>query len=140
MTKIALALTLALSTASVFATRPDSQLTPGKLCTEADPNFTEYRYAAHVAYCKRNVTHAMKLQVAQAYGGLPESEWHNYEFDHLIPLNAGGNSSVDNLWPQPIVEAKDKDKVEHATYNGLNDGSLTQAQAVQMIWDWVDQH
>jgi len=140
MKKIALLLLLSLSVTSVFATKPDPKLTPGELCTAANADFQEYRYPAHVAYCKRNVSHAKKVQIAAAYGGIPESEWHNYEFDHLIPLNAGGDSSVANLWPQPLVEAKDKDKVEQATYNGLNNGTLTQAQAVQMIWDWVDQN
>ena len=140
MKKIILLIALTVSFSSAFATKPDPKLTPGELCTPSNKDFTGYRYAAHVAYCKRNVTTAMKLQIAKAYGGIPQSEWSNYEFDHLIPLNAGGDSSIANLWPQPIVEAKDKDKTEQQTYDGLNNGSLTQAQAVQMIWNWIDAH
>jgi hypothetical protein len=140
MKKIFLLFVMALSVSSAFAVKPDSKLTPGELCTPTNPDFTEFRYPAHIAYCKRNVTRAMKLQIAQAYGGIPESEWSKYEFDHLIPLNAGGDSSIANLWPQPIAEAKEKDAVEQQTYNGLNNGTLTQPQAVQMIWDWIDQH
>ena len=122
-----------------FATKPNPTYTPGSLCTEKSADFSQYRYPAHVAYCKRNVTHEKKAEVAKIYG-IPESDWGNYEFDHLIPVNAGGDSSVENLWPQPLAEAKEKDKVEQATYNGLNSGQLNQAQAVQMIWDWIDQH
>ena len=140
MKKLFLLFVLALSVSSAFAVKPDPKLTPGELCTPSNSDFTGYRYAAHVAYCKRNVTQAMKQQIAQAYGGIPESQWSNYEFDHLIPLNAGGDSSIANLWPQPIAEAKEKDKVEQQTYDGLNNGTLTQAQAIQMIWNWIDAH
>ncbi|MGZ5543765.1 MAG: hypothetical protein ACXWIU_03745 [Limisphaerales bacterium] len=140
MKKTFLLFVIALSVSSAFAVKPDPNLTPGELCTPSNPDFTEYRYPAHIAYCKRNVTEAMKQKIAEAYGGIPRDQWSNYEFDHLIPLNAGGDSSIANLWPQPIAEAKEKDKVEQQTYNGLNNGKLTQAQAVQMIWDWMDQH
>jgi hypothetical protein len=130
---------IVLSFSTVFAVQPNAQLTPGALCTPNDPDFSGYRYSAHIAYCKRNVTHAEKLEVAAAYG-ITESDWGDYEFDHLIPLNAGGTSQMANIWPQPIDEAHDKDRIEQATYNGLNDGTLTQDQAVQMIRDWIAQH
>ena len=122
-----------------LATQPLKQFTPGQLCSEQDPNFKEYRYAAHVAICARNVSYDEKLQIAKNYR-IPETEWINYEFDHLIPLNAGGSDDIQNLWPQPIVEAHEKDVVEQATFNGLNNGTLTQAPAEQMIWDWINQH
>lgn len=121
------------------ATQPLKQFTPGDLCSEQDPNFKEYRYAAHVAVCTRNVSYNEKVQIAKSYG-VPETEWQNYEFDHLIPLNAGGSDDIKNLWPQPIVEAHEKDAVEQATFDGLNNGTLTQTQAMQMIWDWINQH
>jgi hypothetical protein len=139
MKKMFFATALVLVSSVSFATQPNRQFTPGALCTPSNPDFTGYRYAAHVAYCKRNVSHQEKLQVAQAYG-VPESEWGNYEFDHLIPLNAGGSSQPENLWPQPLAEAHEKDKVEQQTFDGLNNGSLTQDQAVKMIWDWIAQH
>ena len=141
MRKLFLGFTLVLSILSIapaFATKPDMKLTPGELCTPDNPDFVGYRYEAHVAYCQRNVSAVMKQRVADAYGGIPREQWKNYEFDHLIPLNAGGDSSFANLWPQPIAEAKSKDKVEQQTYNGLQDGSLTQAAALKMIWDWVE--
>ena len=88
--------------ASVLSSRvsPDSSYTPGHLCTPTDPNFKEYRYAEHIPYCNRNVTQQMKTEISAHYGVL-QSAWNNYEFDHLIPLAIGGDSSIDNLWPQP---------------------------------------
>ena len=139
MKKMFISIVLVLISSTSFATQPNKQLTPGALCTPSDPDFTGYRYATHVAYCKRNVTYQEKLQIAQAYG-VPEADWKNYEFDHLIPLNAGGTSRPENLWPQPIVEAHEKDKIEQQTFDGLSNGTLTQDQAIKMIWDWIDQH
>ena len=121
------------------ATQPDLSRTPGFLCSPSDPDFSAYRYSAQIPYCGRNVSYSEKLMVAQAYG-IPESEWVNYEFDHLIPLNAGGSNDIRNIWPQPIAEARLKDQVEQQTYDGLRNRSLTQAQAVQMIWDWINSH
>ena len=140
MKRVFLFLIFTLSMPMVFATSLDLDQTPGALCTPKDPDFIEYRYPAHIAYCKRNVSKAKKQAVAKAYGGIPESEWKNYEFDHLIPLNAGGSSAIENIWPEPLDEAKEKDKVEMDTYTGLRDGKLTQDEAVQMIWDWVDEN
>ena len=79
---------------------PDWAFTPGRLCAENDPDFKEFRYPEHIPYCRRNVTERMKQEVAAHYG-IPRGEWPNYEFDHLIPLGIGGDSHIDNLWPQP---------------------------------------
>lgn len=122
------------------AAKPDNSLTPGVLCSESDPDFQGYRYNPPIAYCGRNINTDEKLQVAQAYGNIPQSEWSNYEFDHLIPLAAGGSNNIGNLWPQPIVEARVKDILEDQIYHALVAGTLTQAQGVQQIHDWIDTH
>lgn len=119
--------------------QPDWTYTPGNLCTPSDPNFKEYRYPEHVAYCNRNVTKDMKLQIAAHYG-VPQADWSNYEFDHLIPLGIGGDSSMDNLWPQPRggTESDGKDKLENDLYKQLATGSITQKEAVRQIHDWFN--
>jgi hypothetical protein len=136
---LSLVLSFGISTSVAFAIQPNRQATPGKLCTPSDPNFREFRYPAHIAYCNRNVSHSEKLKVAEVYG-VPESDWQSYEFDHLIPLNAGGSDDAENIWPQPLAEAHLKDVIEQQTYDGLSSGTITQDQAVKMIWDWIDQH
>jgi hypothetical protein len=123
---------------------PDWSFTPGKLCTESDPDFEEYRYSEHIPYCKRNVTKQMKQEVAAHYG-VPQSDWSSYEFDHLIPLCAGGDSHVDNLWPQPHGGGSSdpdgsygKDKLEDLLYKQMSAGSTTQAEAIKQIQAWFE--
>ncbi len=126
--------------AATGRTRPDSSFTPGHLCSPTDPNFKEYRYAEHIAYCQRNVTKAMKREVGAHYG-IAEADWHDYEFDHLIPLSIGGDSSVDNLWPEPNADNQGpngKDQLELQLYIQMRDGKISQADAVKQIYAWFD--
>lgn len=114
---------------------PDPRRTPGALCSRQDPNFDEVRYPAKVAHCARNITMAEKELVAGWYG-VPKRDFARYEFDHYIPLAAGGSNDPRNLWPQVWPDAHDKDKVEAEVYRGLRDGSMTQRQAVARIRAW----
>jgi len=119
---------------------PDWSFTPGRLCKVSDPDFKEYRYAEHIPYCRRDVTSQMKQEVAAHYN-VPQSDWSNYEFDHLIPLCIGGDSRVDNLWPQPHNPSgsdgsEAKDKLEDELYHQLAAGTITQADAVRQIYAW----
>lgn len=127
---------------SLLAARvsPDYSFTPGHLCTPTDPNFKEYRYAEHIPYCQRMVTQQMKQEISTHYGVL-QSAWSGYEFDHLIPLAIGGDSSTDNLWPQPHAPgtpdgSEGKDKLEFQLYQEMNAGTITQADAVKQIYAW----
>lgn len=117
---------------------PDWSFTPGKLCTPSDPGFTEYRYAEQIPYCKRNVTAQMKQEIAAHYG-VPQGDWPNYEFDHLIPLSIGGDSHVDNIWPQPHGNpdgSNGKDKLELQLYLQMKAGTIKQAEALRQIQLW----
>ncbi|MDD4976357.1 MAG: HNH endonuclease signature motif containing protein [Bacteriovorax sp.] len=117
---------------------PDVSLTPGLLCTPDDPDFGKYDYPEHIARCERNVGVSKKLKIAAAYGDIPRSEWPNYEFDHLIPLCAGGSDDIENLWPQPIAEAHEKDVLENKVCQGMRAATVTQAEAIQKIHDWFN--
>jgi len=114
---------------------PLMSVTPGKLCTDKDLDFDGFRYPSHVAYCRRHITGRMKNTVAMAYG-IPKSDYSKYEFDHYIPLAAGGANDLANLWPQPIEDAKEKDVIEDHVYHGLKSGTMSQAEAVTAIRSW----
>lgn len=127
-----------LLTAASARVAPDAAYTPGHLCTAGDANFKEYRYAEHIPYCNRVVTHAMKLEISAHYG-IAQADWPSYEFDHLIPLAAGGDSSIDNLWPQPRGNpdgSDGKDRLENSLYLQMKAGTITQAEAVRQIYAW----
>jgi hypothetical protein len=115
---------------------PDPQLVPGVLCTSSDPDFRGYEYPEKVARCNRNVSEQEKAEVAARFGHIPRDQWSQYEFDHLIPLCAGGSNSIENLWLQPIDEAKKKDVLEVDICLRMKAGTLKQADAVQKIHDW----
>ncbi len=135
-----LAIGVIASNQAMAMTTPNADVTPGLLCTADDPNFMGFYYAEKIARCKRNVGTAEKTQIAAEYGDIPKSEWHNYEFDHLLPLCAGGSDDIKNLWPQPIDEAHLKDRIEDEVCLGMSAGTMTQAVAVQKIKDWFDQN
>jgi undecaprenyl-diphosphatase len=69
--------------------------------------------------------------------GLPD-----HEFDHLIPLELGGNPSDQaNLWPEPYnipLGAREKDKMENYLHALVCKGAVTLSQAqFEIANDWV---
>jgi len=38
------------------------------------------------------------------------------ELDHLIPLELGGANGIQNIWPEPLAEARIKDRLENALH------------------------
>jgi hypothetical protein len=118
---------------------PDAHQTPGFLCTAKDSNFKDFEYPEHIARCNRNIGTAEKSQVAAAYGGIPQQNWSQYEFDHYYPLCAGGSNDARNLWPQVLDEAHKKDIVENQVCLEMKAGTMTQVQGMQKIRDWFTQ-
>ena len=114
---------------------PDPAKTPGWLCTATDPNFAERRYKEQIAICNRNVPTYERDAVGAAYG-IASANFASYEFDHYIPLSIGGSDDQRNLWPQPHAEALRKDAVEQQAFDGMNNGTLTQAQAIALVRAW----
>jgi hypothetical protein len=71
-------------------------------------------FKQHRVLCTR------RLNVREGQGRsslrIPKSDYSKYEFDHFFPLNAGGSDDMRNIWPQPLAEAHEKDKVEDEVY------------------------
>lgn len=118
---------------------PDFKQTPGILCSTTDADFSGLDYPEKIARCNRNISDSEKAKVAALYGNIPRADWPKYEFDHLLPICAGGSNSSDNLWPQPLAEAKKKDVLEVDICLAMKAGTLKQSDAVQKIYDWFKQ-
>ena len=122
---------------------PRRDLTPGAI----DPRVAQHNirsticrpgYAATVrppfAY-----TNAMKHRLMRAYG--VQGSIHDYELDHLIPLELGGCPECEaNLWPQSRTAfpgAGEKDEVEDYLHHQVCSGALRLAEAQREIAsDW----
>jgi hypothetical protein len=90
-----------------------------------------------------NYTHRLKIEQIGEYG-YSDSRLRDYEEDHFIPLELGGNpTDPRNLWPEPFETsipdggAHSKDKVENYLHVEVCSGSLTLEQAQREIAeDW----
>lgn len=81
-------------------------------------------------------TDALKVESITAYG-YADTNPRDYEEDHLIPLELGGNpTDPKNLWAEPRYgspNASDKDKVENYLHTQVCAHALTLAEAQQGI-------
>lgn len=68
----------------------------------------------------------------------PDQNLSDYELDHLISLELGGNpTSTNNLWPEKYPVARQKDQVEGYLHRQVCSGNITLAEAQQEISrDW----
>lgn len=106
-------------------------LTPGHLCSKADPDYTHHS-AAGYPLCKRHVTPAIRRTVFALYG-IPKPRWRDYELDHYIPLCAGGSNAPANLWPEPLAHAARKDRLEARLCSLLRRAAITQSAALAQL-------
>jgi hypothetical protein len=88
-------------------------------------------------------TYRLKREQIGQYGD-SDTDLRDYEEDHLIPLELGGNpSDPKNLWPEAYSTsiadggAKAKDKVENYLHDQVCSGEMPLAEAQQRIaTDW----
>ena len=92
---------------------------------------------------REEYTNHLKHEQMSEYGD-KDTNPRDYEEDHIIPLELGGNpTDPQNLWPEPydtsIADggAKYKDKVENYLHDEVCAGRIPLAQAQQQIAvDW----
>ncbi len=117
-----------------FPLGPDPVMTPGALCQRPD----SYRYSQHIPYCERNVSYDQKEEVIRAYDQkfgyqIESMDRQDFKIDHFIPLCAGGSNDSTNLWPQHKSVYEITDPLEPLVCEKMENGTLTQAQAVEYI-------
>jgi hypothetical protein len=127
---------------------PDPTRTPGAI----NPDITQEnireticnpRWSTKSIRPEAGYTNRLKLEQISEYG-YSDSRLRDYEEDHFIPLELGGNpTDPKNLWPEPFETsvpdggAHAKDKVENYLHAEVCSGSLTLDQAQREIsQDW----
>ncbi len=85
-------------------------------------------------------TSPLKTKLMHSYGFTDSRS--NYELDHLIPLEIGGNPyDVANLWPEPGYGQYNfhiKDRFENYLHNAVCTGSMSLDEAQKEIaTDWI---
>jgi hypothetical protein len=127
---------------------PDPERTPGAENTEiTQDNIRETicnpLWSTKSIRPDEEYTHRLKIEQINEYG-YSDSRLKDYEEDHFIPLELGGNpTDPKNLWPEPYETsipdggAHAKDKVENYLHAEVCSGSLTLEQAQREIReDW----
>jgi hypothetical protein len=125
---------------------PNPELTPGA----TDTRVTQENIGSTICvrgYTKRvrpprYFTDSLKRRQIALYR-YEDRNPQDYEEDHLIPLNIGGNPTDErNLWPQPRNSewgADRKDELEYVLYRQVCAGRLALAQAQEAIArDWIE--
>jgi len=122
---------------------PRHDLTPGAI----DPHVTQSNIRNTI--CRRGYTatvrppfeytNAMKHRLMRIYG--VTGSIHDYELDHLIPLELGGCPNCEaNVWPEPrnvFPGASEKDEVERYLHEQVCSSEMPLAEAQQQIAaDW----
>lgn len=116
-----------------FPQGPDSTLTPGALCDNADA----YRYPEKIKYCNRNVNSTTKKAVFEAYDQIGyrtrSLRRGAFKIDHYIPLCMGGANESKNLWPQHESVYNITDPLEPLLCEKMAEGKIRQKDAVMLI-------
>ena len=124
---------------------PDPKITPGainEMVTQANIRATICRKGwTRTIRPPVSYTNRLKHQVMRRYG-VAGANMHDYELDHLIPLELGGSpDDPANLWPQSRTgtwTADLKDDLERTLNRRTCEGRLSLAEAQKAIrTDWI---
>jgi hypothetical protein len=90
---------------------------------------------------RRHVVSSIHRRAFTDYGLSPEQPRGAFEVDHLIPLELGGDNTIENLWPEaaePRPGFHEKDRVENYLHAKVCVGEITLPEAQRRIaTDWL---
>lgn len=118
--------------ASAYPATPDPTMTSGDLCTTADADFVEFRYAERIPYCVRNVSREEKTRIYERYH-IPARCRTEYTIDHFIPLALGGSNDPRNLWPEHRNVKATRQGLEQELYYAIRSGRMSHAETLAVI-------
>jgi hypothetical protein len=124
---------------------PDKGCTPGNVFTDATVGDGSSHDICAAGYNKTvpDIPLALQDQVYAAYG-ITTHVPGQYEIDHLVPVELGGNNApgdTSNLWPEPaspIPSFHEKDSVEIYLHNQVCTGKMSLHTAqVTIATNWI---
>jgi hypothetical protein len=115
---------------------PDSACTPGAVMT------TDLDVICHQATGpRRNVPASVHKEAFTDYGFSFPQATGAFEVDHLVPLELGGDNTIDNLWAEaasPKPGFHEKDHVEDYLHRQVCSGAMTLEDAQKVVaTDWL---
>ena len=126
---------------------PDPFRTPGATNPDVTPatigaTICSRGWTATVRPPAAYTTGLKRTQLASGYAIGSDRNLADYEEDHLVPLEVGGNPTAEtNLWPEPragIYGAATKDQLENVVNHMICDGRLSLADGQRMFMtDWI---
>ena len=126
---------------------PNSQLTPGavSLAVTQSNIYSTICVSGYTKTVRPPFSYTNRLKYSQldsGYNYRGDTSAHDYEEDHLVPLEVGGSpSSVKNLWPQPWLvtwNAGKKDQLENKMHTLVCSGSISLAAAQKVFMsNWI---
>jgi len=127
---------------------PDRRLTPGATNQDIDQQnvgstICNPEWSTKLIRPPEDYTHRLKREQIEQYG-YADQDLRDYEEDHLIPLELGGNpTDPKNLWPEPYRTsipdggAHFKDQVENYLHKEVCAGNMPLEEAQKEIaTDW----
>ena len=126
---------------------PNIQITPGAVnaaVTQANI-YSTICVSGYTKTIRPPVSYTNRIKYSQldsGYNYKGDTSAHDYEEDHLVPLEVGGNpSSVKNLWPEPWLitwNAGKKDQLENKMHSLVCSGSISLAAAQKVFMtNWI---
>lgn len=126
---------------------PDPKCTPGAINPDVRQDTIDQTICVPgwTSTIRPPVSYTNKLKIRQIKEyGYSDTNPHDYEEDHFLPLEAGGNSTDPrNLWPEPRYDdpgktSFDKDKIENRVKEAICSGQVTLADAQHaMLSNWT---
>ena len=115
---------------------PDAACTPGAVMT------TDLDVICHQStHDRRHVGASVHKEAFTDYGFSFPQPRGAFEVDHLIPLELGGDNTIENLWAEPAIPTPgfhEKDKVENYLHKQVCSGAMALEDAQRQIaTDWM---
>jgi hypothetical protein len=115
---------------------PDPNCTPGGIDSQIGvAQICSSSWSTSLVRPPVSVTEPAKFQAISAYQNYDGTSATPYEFDHLVPLELGGNSDTANLWVEANIGGTSsfvlnaKDQVENDLHAAVCNGLVTLAAA-----------